>query len=332
MIVFTVEMLIIFYLTLFSSIIIHELGHYIFGLLTGYSVYQLKIFGFIIIENKKIKCKKSNSMPKNQCLMVPDKYEKFSYILYNLGGILANLMIVVMSIFILQSGNYGKIVAAILMMSIVFNLYSFIVNGIPLVISGLPNDMKNIILVSSSPSAKKAFHSGFMIDFYLKQGKELKEIDSQYFELPIDYDMKNIYVAYNQMQWAINRIESGYTEEGLTILMNLSEELSYYKKYLYYYTIIASNIIYYSYLNNENIDSANKIYNDSKFAKYGNEKKIIEYYLCELAYKTHNRIDFDKELKICEEKVTIAQNKGLKHLYNKQLHSLIHMEKIFNAI
>lgn len=322
MIIFTIQALLFFFLAFFSSVIIHEIGHLICGIFSGYKVYQLKFFGFSIVENQKLTLKRTKALPANQCLMVPPEYEKFKFILYNLGGILANFGVVLISFLLLQLTDPGRLTRTMLFLLILFHLYSLITNGLPLVFVGLPNDMKNILLVNSSPSAKKAFHSGFMIDFYLKQGKRMKEIDQQHFELPADFDLSNIYVAYNQMQWAINRMESGEIETGLSILESLAEEIPAYKKYTYYYTIIASTIGYYFYLYDRNVSVADELSKDVKLIRYGTEKKVVEFHLCSLAQNTIEATEWLEAYDNSKELIENCTNQGLKQLYIAQLNAI----------
>lgn len=78
------------YLAIILQIIIHEAGHLIGGILTGYKFSSFRIFNFMFIkENDKLKLKKlSLAGTGGQCLMSPPEFieGKVPYILYNLGG------------------------------------------------------------------------------------------------------------------------------------------------------------------------------------------------------------------------------------------------------
>lgn len=319
MFILMIQMVILFFATYFFSIFVHEIGHFIFGLLSGYKIYQLKLFGYTIVENKKLCFKRADSNPKNQCLMTPTKYGKFTFILYNLGGILANLMVMLISLLLLLLTEHGKIIGVLFILLAVFNFYSLVLNGILLVIGGLPNDMKNVLLVNSSESAKRAFHSGFMIDFHLKQGKKMDKLEEQYFELPIDYDLENIYVAYNRMQQAIHKIELTEIENGMILLNELSQKVDSYKKYTYYYTIIVATISYYFYVYHKNIGIADNLSKEATFIQYGAEKNITEFQLCILAQRNKKDLDWEKTYEQCKKAIDACQSKGLKQLYINQL-------------
>ena len=70
----------------------HELGHLIFGLLTGYRFLSFRIFGLMLTRESGSLRFKKHSMPGTlgQCLMAPPAYRggNFPFMLYNLGGIL----------------------------------------------------------------------------------------------------------------------------------------------------------------------------------------------------------------------------------------------------
>ena len=78
------------------NILIHEAGHLVFGLLTGYRFSSFRIGNFMWIkENEHLKIKRlSISGTGGQCLLVPPETsdEKTPFVLYILGGSIANLV------------------------------------------------------------------------------------------------------------------------------------------------------------------------------------------------------------------------------------------------
>ena len=77
-------------------IIIHEAGHFVFGLLSGYRFSSFRIGNIMFIKkNGKLQVKKFSVMGTGgQCLMVPPEcsWEQLPYRLYNLGGPLMNIL------------------------------------------------------------------------------------------------------------------------------------------------------------------------------------------------------------------------------------------------
>jgi len=78
------------------SIPVHELGHLVFGLLSGYRFSSFRLFSLVWYkENGKVLFRRSrNKLALGQCLMLPPKHEKdFKFVWHNLGGGLFNLLI-----------------------------------------------------------------------------------------------------------------------------------------------------------------------------------------------------------------------------------------------
>ena len=78
-------------------IIVHEAGHLVFGLLSGYKFISFRVFDFKIIkdENGKFKIRFERvAGTGGQCLMRPPEYVegKFKYKLYLLGGVIFNIV------------------------------------------------------------------------------------------------------------------------------------------------------------------------------------------------------------------------------------------------
>ena len=89
-------LLIYMYAAIFVHVIIHEAGHLVFGLLSGYSFTSFRIFSFMWIkENGKLRLKRlSLAGTAGQCLMTPPELVdgKMPVVLYNLGGSIMNLL------------------------------------------------------------------------------------------------------------------------------------------------------------------------------------------------------------------------------------------------
>ena len=87
------EAMIIMYIASFVQTIIHESGHLIFGLITGYKFVSFRIGHFMFIKEKgRLKIKLYTVVgTAGQCLMMPPQWnEKIPYRLYNLGGCIMN--------------------------------------------------------------------------------------------------------------------------------------------------------------------------------------------------------------------------------------------------
>ena len=87
-------MILLFLLSYEIQLIIHESGHLLFGLLTGYSFSSFRIGTtmFLMEDGKLVRKKLQISGTGGQCLMVPPDTEKPPFLLYNLGGVILNFI------------------------------------------------------------------------------------------------------------------------------------------------------------------------------------------------------------------------------------------------
>ena len=105
------------------QVIIHEAGHLVFGLLSGYKFISFRVFDFKIIkdENGKLKIRYERlAGTGGQCLMRAPKYVegKFKYKLYLLGGVTFNLLFSI--IFWLVLPNYYTLLFALIGFALAF--------------------------------------------------------------------------------------------------------------------------------------------------------------------------------------------------------------------
>lgn len=196
---FIVLFLLGLFLILFLQIMIHESGHLIFGLLTGYEFSSFRIGSLMWIkENGRIKLRKiSIAGTGGQCLMVPPNMTdgKIPFVLYNLGGSLMNIIsgiiffalymisrnILYLPVFMLTAGIIG----------IAFGL----LNGIPMHLGTIDNDGYNTISISKSNEALRAFWLQLKVNGQIAQGIRLKDMPEEWFEVPDDEKMKNSIIA-----------------------------------------------------------------------------------------------------------------------------------------
>jgi len=78
-------------------IVLHEAGHLLFGLLSGYRFLSFRIGSFVLIRDQgQFKIRRFN-IPgtAGQCLMIPPPMNdgNYPFVLYNLGGGLVNLLL-----------------------------------------------------------------------------------------------------------------------------------------------------------------------------------------------------------------------------------------------
>lgn len=156
-------------------VIIHEGGHLVFGLLTGYDFLSFRIFSYSLVKADGayhfVKLKIPGML--GQCLMVPTSNIKdFKYKLYLLGGVLANIIASALSlIFIKLSFDF-------VIIFIIIGLFLAVTNFIPASF----NDGATLKLAKASPENEKLFFIQLDANAKMSLGATYKELPEWYFE------------------------------------------------------------------------------------------------------------------------------------------------------
>lgn len=192
-------MILVLYALLVLQIVVHEGGHLIFGLLSGYKFSSFRVGSFMWIKLEgKLRFKRlSLAGTGGQCLMdPPDMVDgKLPVVLYNLGGSILNLISALLcaGLFVLtQDLAFWPIV--FLMAALIGVIYALI-NGIPLRMGAVDNDGHNALALGKDPAALRSFWIQMKMAALQAQGVRLKDMPEEWFELPEEEGMKNSLVA-----------------------------------------------------------------------------------------------------------------------------------------
>ena len=174
--------------SLYISIILHEGGHLVFGLITGYRFSSFRIGSFMLVKvNGKLKFKRhSVAGTGGQCLLTPPpiKDGKLPHILYNLGGVILNLVFALAFSITAYATRDVIYLAALFAILAVTNIALGISNGIPLSTGAVDNDGKNALSLGKNPKAMRALWIQLMINAETANGKRLSEMPCEWFVLP----------------------------------------------------------------------------------------------------------------------------------------------------
>lgn len=191
--------LLILLLSFYLHTMIHEAGHLVFGLLSGYSFTSFRIGSFQWTKtNGKLRFSRfSLAGTGGQCLMCPPDAPsgKVPVVLYNLGGSIMNLIVggIALAIYLLMDMDMiGSFVFSCMALA---GLLTAMVNGIPLRMNMIDNDGYNALSLRKNPTAMDAFVLQLNVNACIAQGQRLQEMPDQWFRLPPDEDMQNSLVA-----------------------------------------------------------------------------------------------------------------------------------------
>lgn len=261
----------------FISIIFHELGHLIFGLRAKLEFLSFSVLNNTFVkENGKVNLKKMPIVPgaKGYCNMAFNEnkdYKKNEVISYFFGGIIFNLILVLMFliVFIFNKNAYINMIC---LQFICSNLYFALYNSIPNALrTGLNTDMLQIINYLNDDEFTKIYGRLQKIQMLVLTGTEIKNLDKNLFYMPKEFNtrskilMAQFYIDYmssiDKYDEAINAIK--IVQDNARDILQESET-----------NILKAQLINCIFYGNYELNKIEEIWND-KFEKYLSEMEII---------------------------------------------------------
>ena len=219
--------LIFLYLTVMIHIVLHETGHLIFGLMSGYQFSSFRIGTHMLMkENGKLVHRKIKiAGTGGQCLMIPPEMVdgKFPVVLYNLGGSIVNLVVAALMIPVFVAIDKSSVFALFVFLFIAMGVITGLSNGIPMRTNTIDNDGYNAISLGKSKEAMRAFWIQMKTNEQLTKGIRTKDMPEEWFEVPSDEAMKNSMVATIGVYAASRLMDQHRFEEAGKLIDHLLE-------------------------------------------------------------------------------------------------------------
>ena len=175
----------------YVHVIIHEAGHLLAGLATGYKFVSFRVGSMMLVKQKGKMVVKKFNLPGTggQCLLEapPLREDGFPCLLYNLGGPLANFFASAVGLafyYFLRPDNYYVLLGLIIF--ILLGLYIGFMNIIPMKAQGIANDGLNAKVLSRNPDAAKHFWIQLAVNKLGCDGVEIKDMKEEWFEIEDD--------------------------------------------------------------------------------------------------------------------------------------------------
>lgn len=169
-----------FFLSYIIGLIIHEAGHMVMGMLTGYEFLSFRIGSFTIMKENGRLVRKKFSVPgtAGQCLLAPretDNPEDYPFFWYNFGGVFFNLLTAAaaLPLAILADNVFLASGAAIFAAAAIAIA---LINGIPAKINLVCNDGYNIRIMMKDPAERKVVYKSFLINARLCRGDRAEDM------------------------------------------------------------------------------------------------------------------------------------------------------------
>lgn len=183
------------YAVIMVQLIIHEAGHLVFGLLSGYRFNSFRIFNLMWLkENGRVRLKRlSIAGTGGQCLMAPPdlKDGKLPVLLYNFGGAIVNMVTGIICLTLALMCPVHSIGQTLLLFMTIVGISFALMNGLPLAVGPVNNDGRNAIEMTRDPEAMKAFWIQMKANELTSEGVRLKDMPAEWFILPSHEGMKN---------------------------------------------------------------------------------------------------------------------------------------------
>ncbi len=208
-----------FLLSLFFLISIHELGHLVCGLLSGYKFVSYRIFNLTLLKiNGKLRLKKfAVAGTGGQCLLSPPDrpLAEIPTVWYNFGGVFFNLigLILTVPLFLLDLNPF---VAESLGIFVLTDVMIILLNGIPMKIGDLGNDGYNIKLLRNNPKSKLALVNQLRANALIQSGVRPKDMPDSLFPVPEDIDYGNALELSMPLMYASRLIDRMEFDKALT--------------------------------------------------------------------------------------------------------------------
>ena len=219
----------VFFLGAFAAfvfqVIVHESGHLVFGLLSGYRFCSFRIFSLMwVLEQGKLKTRRlSLAGTAGQCLMAPpDMVDgKIPMFLYNMGGSIMNGIFAAIFFVLYMALKPFPIPCAVMLEFAMIGLVLGLSNAIPMRTELISNDGYNAIALSKDPQALRAFWVQLKVVEQTAQNIRIKDLPEEWFALPSDEAMKNNLVATVGVFACSRLIDENRLEDARTLIERL---------------------------------------------------------------------------------------------------------------
>lgn len=208
-----------FYVMLYLQIVVHEAGHLVFGLLTGYRFSLFRIGSLTFLRDPvsgKIRVKRMQlAGTGGQCLLVPPQPVdgKIPFALYHLGGSLMNLIASAVFFALYQICRPIPTLSLIMLVGVIVGIAFAMMNGIPMRLGAIDNDGYNLYAQTKSQAAMEAMRIQLLIAEASARGVRLRDMPGEWFVIPDGASLENSMVAVISV-FACNRLmdEGKYDE------------------------------------------------------------------------------------------------------------------------
>lgn len=249
-------------LNYYLGVFFHEIGHLVFGLISGYKFVGFRLGNLVVYkEDGHLKIGKlhihgsSAHAVLEPPLLVDNHYPSF---LYHAGGFALNFAVVLIALLLINTQiAQGQIIFAFLLSLLLMNVLVVLTNGVPMKLNGIPNDGYNLLNMHKDTDSYLALYLTMRCAaFIADENNAVKDIPNEWFKDINEADFSKHYVANAVMYYYEQLLANQQLDEAYHVLIQLEPHLDKYdyvtthrvKKELSFIRIIKDeheNFIYY---------------------------------------------------------------------------------------
>lgn len=222
--------LVALFIAAYLQIVLHEAGHLVCGLVSGYRFVSFRIMSLTLIKdgNGKLRFKRFKlAGTGGQCLMAPPVNvapNDMPTALFNAGGALSNLLWATIALLaLLYCSNMSSFFKYFLASTMVVGYAFALLNGIPLKMGGISNDGHNLLYLKRNEQSVKGFYTQLLVNEKLQNGTRLSSMPEELFDLGGDID----YSDPMQANVEILRLQRMIDKGEFIAVHNLLKELNF---------------------------------------------------------------------------------------------------------
>lgn len=226
------------------QLVIHEGGHLVAGLLTGYKFVSFRFLNWTLIsKDSRLQWRNFElAGTGGQCLMAPpDKpLEEIDTRWYNAGGVVANILLSALGFVLLIACDMPGWLKVFWGVTVFIGFFFALTNGIPMKMGGVANDGFNLLQLEKDLPGKLSFCNILDINARSQEGETYGEMPERVFALPQPIDWKNSMHVGNVLSAATRQLALHQWEEAYQLL---TEALNHKNEYMMLYQLEVENMM-----------------------------------------------------------------------------------------
>lgn len=209
------------FVTAFIHLVLHEAGHLITGLLTGYKFLSFRVFKFTLVKTDEgLRWKRFHIQGTGgQCILeLPEDQDvkKAPWFWYNAGGVLMNLLLAGLSIVVLRSFELHIAAFSFFIMMTFVGILVALLNGVPMIVGGVSNDGYNLWTLWRHPEERRFFVRSLQAAGQLSRGIRMSEMPATWFEdIPVNEQSHYLEISNRILYMALLEDQQRFEEARL---------------------------------------------------------------------------------------------------------------------